>query len=170
MTDTEMRIAQLISTGVACAMLAVSWRWRPLGRLMFVGLFAWAAQINFRTALATPEVYLEYAPLAWFSWYRDFILGPFARHITQIVGAIAVCQGAIALGVSLSGRATSLALAGAVVFLVAIAPLGIGSGFPATVIMALAAMKLLDAPHRTTLWHDAAEWLRIGAGRLTVTH
>lgn len=170
MTPIEMRIAQLISTGVACVMLAASWRSRSLGRLLFVVLFAWAAQINFRTALATPEVYLDYAPLAWSSWYRDFILGTFARHITPIVGAIAVCQGAIALGVSLSGRATSFALAGAVIFLAAIAPLGIGSGFPATLVMALAALKLLDAPYRTTLWHEAAEWMRLGAGRLTVTH
>jgi len=170
MTDTEMRIAQLIATGVACAMLAVSWRWRSLGRLSLVALFAWAAQLNFRTALTAPEVYLEYAPLAWSSWYRDFILGPFARHITPIVAAIAVGQAAIAIGVSLRGRAAVFGLIGAVVFLAAVAPLGIGSGFPATVIMALAALKLLDAPYETTLWHEGAEWVRIAAGRLTVTH
>jgi hypothetical protein len=169
-TDPEMRIAQLISTGVAFAMLAVSWRWRALGRIAFVALFAWAAQVNFRTAFAAPEVYLEYAPLAWSPWYRDFILGPFARHITPIVATIAVGQAAIAVGVSLAGRAARLALIGAVVFLVAIAPLGIGSGFPATVIMALAALKLLDAPCATTLWHEAAAWLRIAAGRITVAH
>lgn len=170
MTDTEMRIAQLISTVVACAMLAVSWRSRSLGRFAFVALFAWAAQVNFRTALTAPEIYLEYAPLAWSSWYRDFILGPFARHITPIVAAIAVGQAAIAVGVSLKGRTVAFALAGALVFLAAIAPLGVGSGFPATVIMALAALKLLDAPYPTTLWHEAAEWVRVAAGRLTVTH
>lgn len=170
MTDTEMRIAQLVSTAVACAMLAVSWRWRSLGRFAFVALFAWAAQVNFRTALAAPEAYLEYAPLAWSPWYRDFILGSFARHITPIVAAIAVAQGAIAVCVSLRGPAASLGLVGAVVFLMAIAPLGVGSGFPATVIMALAALKLLDAPWATTLWHEAAEWLHAAAGRVTVTH
>jgi len=84
MTDTGMRIAQLISTGVACAMLAVTWRSRSLGRFALVALFAWAAQVNFRTALT--------------------------------------------------------------------------------------ALKLLDAPFATTLWREAAAWLRIGAGRLTVTH
>ena len=170
MSDTEMRIAQMISTGVACLMLAVSWRWRSVGRFAFVALFAWAAQLNLRTALTAPEVYLEYAPLAWSSWYRDIILGPFARHITPIVGAIAVGQAAIAVGVSLRGRAAASGLIGAAVFLVAIAPLGIGSGFPATVIMALAALKLLDAPYATTLWQEAVEGVRIAAGRLTVTH
>jgi hypothetical protein len=170
MTDTEMRIVQLISTGVACLMLAVSWRSRPFGRFMFIALFAWAAQLNVRTALTAPEVYLEYAPLAWSSWYRDIILGPFARHITPVVAAIGVGQAAIAVGVSLRGRAAALGLIAAVVFLLAVAPLGIGSGFPATVIMALAALKLLDAPYATTLWQEAAAWVRIAAGRLTVTH
>jgi len=170
MTETEMRIAQLISTGVACLMLVVSWRWRPLGRFALVALFAWAAAVNFRTALTDPQVYLEYAPLAWSSWYRDFILGPFARHIPLFVTAIAASQAAIAVCVSLSGRAAGFGLLGAIVFLVAIAPLGVGSGFPATVVMALAAWKLLDARYATTLWHEAAHWLHIAAGRVTVTH
>jgi hypothetical protein len=170
MTDLEMRIAQLISTGVALAMLVVSWRWRSLARLSFVALFAWAAEINFRTAVTAPEVYLEYAPLAWSPWYRDFILGPFARHITPIVVSIALIQLAIAICVSLSGRAVRAGLIAAMVFLVAVAPLGVGSGFPATVIMALAAWKLTEAPAVTTLWHEAAGWLRAASGRLTVTH
>jgi hypothetical protein len=81
-----------------------------------------------------------------------------------------VAQAAIAVGVSLAGRATSFALAGAIVFLLAIAPLGIGSGFPATVIMALAAAKLLAAPFSTTVWHEAAVRVGVAADRLVVRH
>ena len=45
-----------------------------------------------------------------------------------------------------------LGLGGAIVFLVAIVPLGIGSGFPATLIMALAAAILLRAHYTERLW------------------
>jgi hypothetical protein len=164
MTATQMEIARAVSTLVAAGMAYVSWRWKNAGRLLFVFLFLWASGANLYTSIVRPEVYLEYAPLAALDVYRWFILGPFARHITLIVGAIAISQLAIALLVALWGTAVRLGLIGAMVFLVAIAPLGIGSGFPATLIMALAAALLLpvrfndslgNALHRVRLAHPA---------------
>lgn len=152
MTETEMFYARIGSTVVALLMAFASWRSRNVGRLLLVLLFLWAGQVNLRTAVVQPEVYLDYAPLAYSDAYRRFILGFFARHIPVIVGAIAIGQLAIAVLTSLRGRAVHLGLGGAIVFLVAIVPLGIGSGFPATLIMALAATILLRAHYTETLW------------------
>jgi hypothetical protein len=157
-TETEMFYARIASNVVALLMVVVSWRWRNVGRLLFVLLFLWASQLNLRTAIGNPAVYLDYAPLAYSNTYRDFILGTFARHITPIVCAIAVGQFAIAALVSLRGRAVQLGLAGAIVFLLAIVPLGVGSGFPATLTMALAAAILLRRRYEDTLW-ASLRWL-----------
>ena len=159
MTETQMFYARFGSNIVALLMVFACWRWRTVGRWMFVLLFAWAAQMNLRTAITRPDVYLEYAPLAYSEAYRHFILGYFARHITAIVGTIAIGQLLIAILISLRGRAVRLGLTGAIVFLVAIIPLGIGSGFPATPIMALAAGLLLRSPCERTLWSGTWQWI-----------
>jgi hypothetical protein len=128
---------------VAVLMLFVSWRWAEMGRLLYSLLFLWAGQFNLRTAMTDPGVYLDYADFAALALYHDFILGFFARHTTEIVGVIALGQLAIAGLIATRGRAVHLGLAGAVVFLLAILPLGIGAGFPATVTMAAGACLLV---------------------------
>jgi hypothetical protein len=159
MTATQMLYAQVGSNVVAGVMLVVSWRHRNVGRFLLVLLFVWAAQVNLRTALARPDVYLEYAPLAMSRLYRDFIQGFFARHITVLVSAIALGQAAIAVLVALPGRPARLGLLGAIAFLLAITPLGQGAGFPATIIMAAAAGVLLRARYPRNLPAEAlARW------------
>lgn len=165
MTSVEMFYAQLASIAVACVMTAVSSRWRTVGRLLFVLLFLWAAEVNLRTALGRPQVYLEYAPLAYSDLYRQFILGFFSRHITPLVAAVAMAQFLIAVLVSLRGFTVQLGLIGAIVFLVAIAPLGTGSGFPSTLVMAVAAVPLLRAQYPQSLWRMTRSRLRFRGHR-----
>ncbi|HEX5214036.1 MAG TPA: hypothetical protein VFV98_01165 [Vicinamibacterales bacterium] len=165
MTSTEMFYAQLISIAVALTMVLVSWRSRLAGRLFFVLLFSWAAFVNTRLALTDPIVYLGYASLAWSEWYRAFIRGFFAAHITGIVVAIAIGQAAIALLVATTGRAVSVGLWGAIVFLLAIAPLGVGAGFPTTLIMAWAAGLLLASTYRRSVPSEIGSWWRGRGGQ-----
>jgi hypothetical protein len=146
-TPTFMLYAQLGSILCALAMLAASLAAPATGRLLFIALFAWAALMNLRTALATPEVYLDYAAFTDLDLYRRFIEGFFANHITAIVGTIAFGQAAIAALLLIKGLPRLLGLAGAFVFLLAIVPLGVGSGFPATLIMAMAAAHLISVDH-----------------------
>lgn len=89
------------------------------------------------------RVYLEYADLAWMGWYKDFINGCFAEHIKSSVGFIASCQGIMALSMLFKGRIFTLGAIGAIIFLVFIIPFGLGSGFPATAIMAVAMYFLI---------------------------
>ena len=159
MTDTQVLVANIVSNVAAWLVLFVSWRWRNAGRLLFLLLFLWAAQVNLRLALWNPGVYLDYARWA-VSPYRQFILGPFARHITLIVAAIAVGQAAIAILVASRGRAVTLGLVGAITFLLAIAPLGRGSAFPFSLTAALAAAVLMSSRYPRSLMAEAADRLR----------
>jgi hypothetical protein len=147
-TETELLYEQLVSTIVALFMLVVSIRRRRAGVALFALLFAWAAFTNARVALTSPSVYLEYAAFALSNLYRDFVLGFFAQHVTPLVLTIAAGQAFIAAALLGSRRWRRLGLGGAIAFLVAIAPLGVGSGLPATLIMALGAGALWREPER----------------------
>jgi hypothetical protein len=159
MTDTQVLYANIASNVVALLMLLACWRWRTIGRFLFFALFLWAAQVNMRVAIGNPSAYLEYARWA-VAPYRDFILGPFARHTGLIVGTIALGQLAIAVLVALRGRAVKLGLAGAVIFLLAIAPLGRGSAFPFSLVASLAAVLLLRHDHERNLLAEVVQHVR----------
>lgn len=165
MTETQISYARVVSNLVALAMLSLSLGGRKregggllpplhqeIARLLYFLGFLWAGCWNMYLANAHPEEYLNYAPLASSAIYRDFILGYFASHVTPIVGAIAVGQLSIALLVAARGRAVQLGLTGAIIFLLAIVPLGVGSGFPATLIMAGGAAALMRARFPNLLW------------------
>lgn len=128
---------------VALALLAVCFRWPRAGRVLFVLMFAAAGLFNLHAACTRPQVYLAFADLTPLPLYARFVRGPFARQPGLLVGAIAAGQLLVALLTALPGQARRLGLCGAVVFLVAIAPLGTGSAFPSTLIMAAGAGVLL---------------------------
>ena len=146
MTETALLYGQLGSTIVALLMLIVSVRSRTIGRKLFAFLFAWAAAANAWTALNSPLDYLGYGAFAISDVYRWFIFGFFGQHITAIVLAIAIGQACIAVSLLNRGRWQRVGLAAAIVFLLGIAPLGVGAGAPATVIMALGAGVLWREP------------------------
>lgn len=126
---------------------------RPMaGRIFFALLFLWAASINTVTALKTPQVYLEYANMALIPAYKDFINTFFAEHIQSIVLIIASGQLLIGIGMVLYGSWVRLACIGGMVFSLAIAPLGVGAGFPSTVLLAIALYILYVQPHHDFIW------------------
>jgi hypothetical protein len=133
----------VISNVVAILQLVTAFKWQRLARGSFVLLFAWASAMNWFTSQYTPHVYLEYADLTWSNAYRQFINGWFREHIQLCVGIIATCQGLIAIGLVLKDNVFRLAGTGAILFLLAILPLGIGAGFPCTAIMATGVFVLL---------------------------
>ncbi len=123
----------LAANVIALGVLVVAFTRPRLTRWLCAGIFAWAAVTNTLTALATPQVYLEYADLTMSDWYRSFILGWFRGHIQWMVLTIAAGQAVIAGLLTRPRPWRRLGVAGGVVFLAAIAPLGVGSGFPFSV-------------------------------------
>ncbi len=134
--------ALIVSNIVAVFFLVSSLKWPRLARLLFFLLFSWACYVNSRFSQLTPSVYLEYGELAITDAYKDFINGWFSRHIGLLVGFIALCQGFMAVAFLLKGMIYKSGCIAAMIFLIAILPLGTGSGFPAPLIGAVAVFIL----------------------------
>jgi hypothetical protein len=133
-------------------MLWAAWKQVRIARLLFFLLFAWANWTNWKAALYTPEFYLGEADLSFFDFYKQFILGWFSHHTTEAVGFVATCQALIAVSMLLKGWVLKSGGIGAIIFLLAIAPLGVGSAFPCTLIMSVAMYRILRVPSADYLW------------------
>jgi hypothetical protein len=151
--DNELYITLLIiSNVIAILQLVAAIKWPRIARLSFFLLFAWASWTNWETVLQNPEAYLEYADLTWSRWYASFINGWFSKHITLVIGFVATSQALIALSVLFKGWIYAIGCLGAIIFLVAILPFGVGAGFPATGIMAVACFILLKKQPACFVW------------------
>jgi hypothetical protein len=143
MVPREYLVPYLISNVVALAILGLAF-WRPrIVKWTWVVIFFWAAAINTLTATSEPWQYLLYGALTPSDTYRAFIDGWFSRNVTRMVLSIAVGQVAIAF---LLARAEGrrLGVLGASVFLLAIAPLGVGSAFPFS-LTAVASLLVMES-------------------------
>lgn len=142
----------IISNIVAILFLFTAIRWPKISRILFFLLFSWACWINWKTALEDPNTYLGNADLTFSSLYRDFIHGWFSQHILLAIGIIATCEGLIAISMFMKGWIFKTGAIGAIIFLLAIAPLGVGAGFPCTLIFAAAMFVLLRKNNTQYLW------------------
>ena len=151
--DNQLYLVLLIiSNVIAILQLIAAVKWHRMAKLSFFLLFAWACWMNWTTSQQTPDVYIDYANLTWSQWYGNIIHGWFARHIQLAVGFIAVCQGLIAISMLLKGIVFKTGCIGAIIFLLCIVPFGVGSGFPATVIMAAAIFILFKKHYHKFIW------------------
>jgi hypothetical protein len=130
MVPQEYLVPYLISNAVALGVLALAFRWPRIVKWIWVAIFIWAATVNTLTAVREPWVYLAYGALTPSDLYRRFIEGWFSEHVAQLVLPIAAGQLTIAVLLTQALRARRVGVFGAVVFLLAIAPLGVGSAFP----------------------------------------
>jgi hypothetical protein len=143
MIPQEYVVMYVSANLIALAILGLAF-WRPAAaRWVWVAIFVWAASINTLTAAREPWVYLAYGALTPSPLYRDFIAGWFSTHIQPFVLAIAAGQLTIAILLSRRGDAQWLGILGASLFLLAIAPLGVGSGFPFSLI-AIASLLVME--------------------------
>ncbi|WP_336518392.1 hypothetical protein [Pollutibacter soli] len=145
-------MAYIVSNLAAIVLLLTAWKTPRISRFLFFLLFAWAGWVNWRTAHNDPNVYLEYAEMSFLKLYSDFILGWFSRHITAVISTIAISQLMISISMLLKGRILKLGCIAAIVFLLAIAPLGIGSAFPFSLIASAALLFILRNKTNNYLW------------------
>ncbi len=150
--NTGYLILYTISNIAALLMVWAAWKRPRLARLLLFLLFAWASWTNWETAVKTPQFYLDYANLSFSGLYREFIRGWFSRHIGAAVGLIASCQALISVSMLWKGWLFKVGAAGAIIFLLGILPLGMGSAFPCSLIMAIAIGLLLRKKQTGYLW------------------
>jgi hypothetical protein len=155
MIPQEYVVMYLVANAVGLALLELGY-WLPrVARWAWVGIFIWAAAMNTFTAATEPWVYLAYGGLTPSRWYEAFINGWFSTRIPEVVLTIAVGQLTIAILLSREGRARRLGVWGASIFLLAIAPLGVGSGFPFS-LSAIGSLVLMERRLRPQRVHSPA--------------
>jgi hypothetical protein len=145
-------IPWLIANSAGLVILFTAYKWPKWGRILFSLLFGWACVLNYTTVHATPVVYLEYANMS-IPIYSRFIEGWFSENIIFMVTLISAGQGTIAIGFLLKGWWVKLAGIGAILFLLSIAPMGVGAGFPFSITVSLAALFILKNDDLNVIWN-----------------
>ena len=150
--NTTYLLMYCISNAAAFLILWTAWKHPRLARLLLFLLFSWASWKNWTTALHDPQFYLEYADLSFLELYKQFIHGWFSSHIREAVGFVATCQALIAASMLLKGWILKLGVIGAIIFLLAIAPLGVGSAFPFSITTSIALYLIYRSRPNAYLW------------------
>jgi hypothetical protein len=140
---------------LAILLLVAAAKWPKVARLLFSLLFIGGGFWNLFASLTMPQFYVDtYGHLAT-PPYAAFIFGPLAANVALFVVPIAISELAIGLLATGTGRALQLAMIGVMVFLLAIAPMGVGSAFPFSIFGIAAAYLVFRKPLHTTLFQDA---------------
>ena len=138
----EFLLPYIFSNIIAFVLILICWKRPTLGRIAFGIIFIAASIANGTIVLQNPDSYQDYAKFAYLEVYRSFITGFFAAYTQPIVLFIAACQFLIGLSLLTLKPLRKLALIGAILFFLAITPLGTGSAFPATLLMGIAVLLL----------------------------
>lgn len=144
-------IPYFISQIVSVIILIVAWKYTKAGRILFALLFFVASCFNMYLGIVKPNDYLEYGELA-IPLYRDFIYGWFSKYVSIIVPIIAIGQFLIAIGILLKGLMVKIACIGIILFLLAIVPLMVGSAFPFSITVSIAAYLVLKKKDFNYIW------------------
>ena len=127
-----------------------------VGRTLFAIGFLAAGLFNTWAVTSNPQTYVAIYGSTAIEPYRLFITGPFAANPALVVIPIALGQVLVGLFSSTSGQTAKLGLLGSMLFLLAICPLGVGSAFPAPLLMAIAALQLFTLEFSASLPAEAA--------------
>jgi hypothetical protein len=126
----EFLVSYVVANVLGVGVLMLAFRRPRLVRWFWAAVFAWAASVNVLTSVRTPWEYMVYAALTPAEAYRGFIEGWVSQHVRPMVLSIAAGQIVIALLLVRGSQARRTGVVGATIFLLAIAPLGVGSAFP----------------------------------------
>ena len=147
----ENMIPYIISQIASVIILIVALKRTRWARSLFALLFFWAAGTNMYIGTTNPGIYLDYASMA-IPLYRDFINGWFSNYIHILIPLIAIGQFLIALGMLLKEIWVKLACIGCIFFLLSIAPLLVGSAFPFSITVSIAAVLIYRNDDKNYIW------------------
>jgi hypothetical protein len=158
--NTNYILIVLASNVLGLLILFFSWKYQRVGRLMLFLLFGWAGCNNWYTVIHSPSDYVDYANFALLPFYKTFILGWFSQHVFGVVASIATGQLVIAMAMLFKGWFLRTAARAGIVFMFAIIPLGVSSGFPFPLIISLAFYLLILNPVIDVIWKPEKEQTR----------
>jgi hypothetical protein len=146
MDATMQRTLIWAGFSLALALLAI---WRPNAGRAAIGAFflLMAVGVNIVTTVVNPQSYGAWADTALLPAYREVILRFVAPNPAPLVLPVAAYQIAVAVALVQRGRVVTLGLVGAMVFLLAIMPLGWEEMANVVLIAGLALLLRRDYPH-----------------------
>ena len=134
--DKTILIFWILVNLIAIGMALLAWKRPNWGRFLFAFNFLGAAIFNTYFLITDASEFIYYADFTFLKFYRNFIIHLFTEHLTLFMGIIVVSQFLIGLALLGRGWVLKTGAIGGILFLVAIAPLGLGAAFPATLILA----------------------------------
>ncbi len=137
----EYFIPWLLTNVISLILIGICAKWPRLGSFIWGIIFFLAGVYNGLMTIQQPEAYQIYGETA-VPYYKGFIHGSFAENTALFILIIALSQIMISVGLFIKDKLYKIALIGGIVFLIAITPLGIGSAFPATLLMAVSLILL----------------------------
>jgi hypothetical protein len=132
----EYFILWAVTNIISLVLIGFCYKWPSLGSFIWGIIFLFAGVYNGFTAMHLPESYQIYSETAVY-YYQEFIKGIFAEQARVFIMFIVLSQLLISFGLFFKENFYKIALIGAMIFLIAITPLGIGSAFPATLLMTI---------------------------------
>lgn len=144
-------IPYAISQVASLIILIAAWKKTRWARGILAVLFLWASGTNMYFGFSSPGIYQQYADMA-LSFYRNFINGWFNNNSYIMIPLIALGQFLIAVGMLLKGWWVKGACLGAILFLISIAPLMVGSAFPFSITVSLAIFLILKNDDANYIW------------------
>lgn len=137
-------VAYITTNAIAVIFLFLTWRSTMTGRILFFVLFILGSFINAYTVIQHPDAYQYFADTAWPDFYKSFIEGWFRNNVRWVIALIACSQFLISVSMWFKDSTfLKIGALGAIIFLICISPLGLGSAFPATLIFAAAMLIIL---------------------------
>lgn len=126
---------------ITFSLIFICYKWPKIGKVAWGIVFILAGIFNIYTGISNPQAYVDYGQYA-VGLYQKFIYGLFSSYTSLFVSLIA--SGQILVGIFLLMKRTLLlfGIVGGIIFLLAISPLGIGSAFPSTLLMAISLVLL----------------------------
>lgn len=136
MNEQNLLIPYLVTFSVTFLLIYICYRWPKMGKIAWGLIFILAGIFNIYTGLSEPQVYVEIYGETAVGFYKTIINGIFDSFTSFIVCLIAAAQILAGIFLLQKKRLFVLGIAGGIIFLLAITPLGVGSAFPSTLFMA----------------------------------
>jgi hypothetical protein len=136
MNWSDLWMPYLVTHAITISLIVVCVVRPRIGKAAWGIIFVLAGLFNLVYGILKPEAYLGYGEHA-VGLYQKFIYGAFSSHTSLFISLIAVGQILVGILLFTRGRPFLLGISGGILFLAAIAPLGVGSAFPSTLLMAL---------------------------------
>ncbi|MBP7496373.1 MAG: hypothetical protein KA792_01740 [Bacteroidales bacterium] len=139
-----MLIPYIITNLFSIGLIYLAYKHPKACILSFAGIFFIAAIVNIILVFKDSDTYVNgFGPNAYFDFYKSFIYEEFKLRTQLYVLLIAIGQFLISIFlISRLWLIFNMGINGGIIFLLAIAPLGVGSAFPASILMAIAMIMM----------------------------